>query len=130
MTFFSIFSCFSRSAGQAPRKSSNTRSYGNLQERKFLKYLKKLELANYQECREKRSFANKFSFFFASLWKKETTKPALHSLRSLRLGITIFFLDNLVYSLIYLINLSGFIKLKFNLNNNISRITTVQLTVK
>jgi hypothetical protein len=45
--------------------------------------LKKPKHANYQECREKRPLANKFSFFFALLWKKETTK---HALRSLLLG--------------------------------------------
>jgi hypothetical protein len=38
--------------------------------RNFLKYWKKPEQSSYQERREKRTLVNKFSFFFASLWKK------------------------------------------------------------
>jgi hypothetical protein len=41
MTFFSIFSCFSLSLGQEPKKSCNPKSSGNLQAGKFLKYFKK-----------------------------------------------------------------------------------------
>jgi hypothetical protein len=67
MTFFSIFSCFSWSAGQAPKKVT---SYGNLQAGNFLKYLKKPKQSSYQERLEKKNIGYIFSFFFASLWKK------------------------------------------------------------
>jgi hypothetical protein len=71
MTYFSIFSCFSRSAGQAPKKKVTIpKRYGNLQAGNFLKYWKKPEHASYQGRREKRSLANKFSFFFLPHYEK------------------------------------------------------------
>jgi hypothetical protein len=91
MTFFSIFSCFSLSLGQGrdQKKKLQSQEYsGNLQAGQFLKYLKKTEQSSCQGSREKRSLVTLITFFFCLIMEKQTTKPALRSLRSLRLGKT------------------------------------------
>jgi hypothetical protein len=85
--FFDFFYFFFKTLARHQKKNHNPKSGGNLQAGKFLKYWRKTELASYQERREKRSFANRIKFFFCLIMEMQTTKPALRSLRSLRLGI-------------------------------------------
>jgi hypothetical protein len=78
-----------------PKKSCNPKSFGNLQAGKFLKYLIKTEQSSYQGSRVKRSLVTLVTFF-CLIMEKQTTKPAL---RSLRLGI----IKNFVFLVIKLV---------------------------
>jgi hypothetical protein len=62
MIFFSIFHVSVEALGRRQKKCHNSKTGGNLQARKFLKYLKKPEHSSYQESRE--PLVCTFSFFF------------------------------------------------------------------
>jgi hypothetical protein len=89
--FFDFFVFQSKRWAGAKKKVTISEAMAIFEGENFLNIGKKRNTLAIKSAEKKNRWLTNFRFFFASLWKKQTTNPALRSLRSLRLGNILFF---------------------------------------